>query len=84
MVNILDEDFALVWNLNKEERTYVYPKEYYVDATIYSEISINPGTTKTVDVIYEIDKDAEKPWAIYYNEQYSDGQKGNKYYIYLR
>lgn len=83
-INILDEDFALVWNLNKEERTYVYPKEYSIDANSYKEITIGVNETKIVDIIYEIDNNTEKPWALYYNEQYNDGQKGNKYYIYLR
>ena len=40
--------------------------------------------TKTIDLLFEIDTNVEKPMAIYYYEQYGDGQKGNKYYIYYK
>ena len=40
--------------------------------------------TNLVQGFSEISKDNKKPMAIYYYEQYSDGQKGNKYYIYIK
>ena len=76
-VIIDDEDFALVWNLEKEDRSYVYPKDA-------EDIKLKVKETKTIDLIFEVDKSAEKPMALYYYEQYNDGQKGNKYYIYYR
>ena len=79
-VKITDEDFALVWNLEKEDRSYVYP----VKDKTEKEINIKTKETKTIDLIFEVDKDAKKPMAIYYYEEYSDGQKGNKYYIYYK
>ena len=48
------------------------------------ETALQIGETKTIDTVYEVDKSVKKPMAIYYYEQYSDGQKGNKYYIYVK
>ena len=79
-VEITDEEFALVWNLEKEDRSYVYP----IKEKTEKEMLIKIKETKTIDLLFEVDKNSEKPMAIYYYEQYSDGQKGNKYYIYYR
>ncbi len=79
-VRIDDEDFALVWDLDKEDRSYVYP----VKDKTPKETSIKAKETKTIDLIFELDKNAKKPMAVYYYEQYEDGQKGNKYYIYYK
>ena len=79
-VSITDEEFALVWNLEKEERSYVYP----VKEKTNKETLIKVKETKTIDLLFEVDKNIEKPMAVYYYEQYSDGQKGNKYYIYYK
>lgn len=79
-VTIANDDFVLVWDLNKEDRAYVYPnKEFNNDNVI-----IKVNETKTIDLLFEIDKNAEKPMALYYYEEYSDGQKGNRYYIYYK
>lgn len=83
-VYLFDGDFALVWNLENDERSYAYSKEAYTDTMLTNETQINKGETKTIDTVYEISKDNKKPMAIYYYEQYSDGQKGNKYYIYIK
>ena len=56
----------------------------YTSTMLTNEIAININETKTIDTVYEIDKSIKKPMAIYYYEQYSDGQKGNKYYIYIK
>lgn len=79
-VVITNEDFALVWNLNKNERSYVYPIKDIND----EEITIKVKETKTIDILFELDNNAEKPMALYYYEQYNDGQKGNRYYIYYK
>ena len=79
-IKITDEEFALVWNLEKEERSYVYP----IKDKTEKEIVIKTKETKTIDLLFEVDKNVEKPMAIYYYEQYNDGQKGNKYYIYYK
>ena len=79
-VYISNEDFALVWDLNKDDRSFVYPIKDIND----EEITIKVKETKTIDILFEIDKSAEKPMALYYFEQYSDGQKGNRYYIYYK
>lgn len=79
-IYITDEEFALVWNLEKEDRSYVYPLKDKTE----KETVIKVKETKTIDLLFEVDKDANKPMAIYYYEQYNDGQKGNKYYIYYR
>ncbi|MBR1416237.1 MAG: DUF4352 domain-containing protein [Bacilli bacterium] len=83
-VYIFDGDFALVWNLDSEERKYVTSMDAFTDTMLKNETVIKVGETKTIDTVYEIDKNIEKPMAIYYYEQYSDGQKGNKYYIYIK
>jgi hypothetical protein len=83
-IYLFDGDFALVWDLDKDERSYAYSKEAYTDTMLTNEYAINVGETKTIDTIYEISKNNKKPMAIYYYEQYSDGQKGNKYYIYIK
>ena len=79
-ISITDEEFALVWNLEKEDRSYIYPTKEKTN----KEIIIKTKETKTIDLIFEVDKNVEKPMAIYYYEQYNDGQKGNKYYIYYK
>ena len=78
-ISITNEEFALVWNLEKEDRSYVYPVKEKTDA----ETVVKVKETKTIDLIFEIDKSVEKPMAIYYFEEYN-GQKGNKYYIYYK
>jgi len=79
-ISISDEEFAIVWNLEKEDRSYVYPVKEKTD----KETIIKVKETKTIDLLFEVDKNAKKPMAIYYYEQYNDGQKGNKYYIYYK
>jgi hypothetical protein len=83
-IYLFDGDFALIWNLDSENRPYVYSMDAYTDTMLKNEMVINKNETKTIDTVYEIDKTIKKPMAIYYYEQYSDGQKGNKYYVYLR
>ena len=83
-VYLFDGDFALIYNLEKEDRPYIYSKEAYTDTMLKNETAIDKGETKTIDTVYEISKNEKKPMAIYYYEQYSDGQKGNKYYIYIK
>lgn len=83
-VYLFDGDFALVWDLSSEERSYTYSLEAYTDTMLKNETAIGIGEEKTIDTVYEISKDTKKPMAIYYYEQYSDGQKGNKYYVYIR
>ncbi len=84
-VYLFEDDFALIWNLDKEERSYVSSMNAYTDTMLKNEIAIKIGETKTIDTVYEIDKDIKKPLAIYYYEQYiDDGQKGNKYYVYIK
>lgn len=79
-IYISNEDFALVWNLSNDERSYVYQSKDMNE----DEITIKIKETKTIDIIFEVDNTAEKPMALYYFEQYSDGQKGNRYYIYYK
>ena len=79
-VVINDEDFALVWDLNKEDRSYVYP----IKDKTPKETKIKAKETKTIDLLFEFDKSAQKPMAVYYYELFNDGQKGNKYYIYYK
>ena len=79
-IKISDEEFALVWNLEKEDRSYVYP----VKDKTEKETVVKVKETKTIDLIFEVDNNTQKPMAIYYYEQYNDGQKGNKYYIYYK
>lgn len=83
-IYLFDGDFALVWNLSDENRSYTYSLEAFTDTMLTNELAIGIGETKTIDTVYEISSDTKKPMAIYYYEQYSDGQKGNKYYIYIR
>ena len=79
-ISLSNEEFALVWDLSKEDRSYVYPVEEKTDKSIVIKVK----ETKTIDLLFEIDTNVEKPMAIYYYEQYGDGQKGNKYYIYYK
>src|SRR5574344_791402 len=83
-IYLFDGDFALVWDLANDERSYAYSMDAFTDSMLTNEMVINKGESKTIDTVYEIDKTVKKPMAIYYNEQYSDGQKGNKYYIYVK
>ena len=83
-VYLFEDDFALIWDLDKEERSYISSMPAYTNTMLTNEIAININETKTIDTVYEIDKSIKKPMAIYYYEQYSDGQKGNKYYIYIK
>lgn len=83
-VYLFDGDFALIYNLEQEDRPYIYSKEAYTDTMLKNETAINKGERKTIDTVYEISKKINKPMAIYYYEQYSDGQKGNKYYVYIK
>ena len=83
-VYIFDGDFALVWDLDKEERSYTTSIDPLDNNMLKNEMVINVGETKTIDTVYEIDNNIKKPMAIYYYEQYSDGQRGNKYYVYIR
>lgn len=82
-VYLFDGDFALLWNLDKTERSYAYSKEAKTDTMLKNEIVIDINETKTIDTLYEVDNNVSKPMAIYYYEQYSDGTKGNKYYVYI-
>lgn|SRR5574344_650297 len=83
-VYLFDGDFALVWDLSESNRQYTYSLEAYTDTMLTNEMPIGIGEEKTIDTVYEISKNTKKPMAIYYYEQYSDDQKGNKYYIYIR
>ena len=84
-VFLFEDDFALVWNLDKEDRSYVSSIKPYTDTMLVNEMVIGIGETKTIDTVYEIKKDVKKPMAIFYYEQYiEDSQKGNKYYVYVR
>lgn len=83
-VYLFDGDFTLVWNLENEEFSYQYSMDAFNDSMLSNEMVIEPGATKTIDTLYEVDKTTEKPLAIYYYEQYSDNQNGNKYYVYIR
>ena len=83
IVYLFDGDFALVCNLQKEERSYTYSMDAYAKDMLSNEMSVNIGETKIIHTVYEIDKDIDDTMAIYYYEQYSDGQKGNKYYVYI-
>ena len=82
-VYLVKDDFVLVWNLDKNERSYTYSLEPYSKDMLSNDISINTTETKIVHVVYEIDENINDTMAIYYYEQYSDGQKGNKYYVYI-
>ena len=82
-VYLFEDDFALVWDLEKEERSYTTSIAPYTD-TMLKEMALGIGEEKTIDTVYEIKKDVKKPMAIYYYEQYNDGQKGNKYYVYIK
>jgi len=84
-VYIFSEDFALIWNLESSDRSYATSLAKYTDTMIDDkETPVAIGETKTIDTVYEIDESVKKPMAIYYYEQYSDGQKGNKYYVYVK
>ena len=82
-VYLFDGDFALVWNLDKSQRSYAYSKDPFTESMLSNEMSLDINETKTIDTLYEINKNVKKPMAIYYYEQYTDGQKGNKYYVYI-
>ena len=83
-VYLFDGDFALVWNLDKEERNYTYSMDAFTSKMLSNEMIIHKGEEKEIETIYEIDKSLIKDTkAIYYYEQYSDGQRGNKYYVYI-
>ena len=83
-IYLFDGDFALVWNLDKEERQYTYSMDAFTDTMLSNEMVIHVGEEKEIDTIYEVDKTIlKKTKAIYYYEQYSDGQRGNKYYVYI-
>ena len=83
-VYLFEDDFALIWDLEKEQRQYATSISPLNDKMLKNELKIGVGQTITIDTVYEIDKSVSKPMAIYYYEQYSDGQKGNKYYVYIR
>ena len=83
-VYLFDGDFSLVWNLDKEERDYATSIEAYTDTMLKNEMVIGINEEKTIDTVYVIKKSVKKPMAIFYYEQYTDGQKGNKYYIYVK
>ena len=83
-VYLFDSDFALVWNLESDDPSYAYSIDAIDDSMLVNEMVIKIGETKTIDTVYEVSKDVKKPMAIYYFEQYSDNQKGNKYYVYIR
>ena len=56
----------------------------FTDTMLSNEMVIHVGEEKEIDTIYEVDKTIlKKTKAIYYYEQYSDGQRGNKYYVYI-
>ena len=82
-IYVFDGDFALVWDLDKEDKNYVYSLDPFTDTMLSNELIINKGETKVIDTVYEIDKNVKKPMAIYYYEQYN-GQKGNEYYVYVK
>lgn len=84
-VYLFDGDFLLMWNLENDERDYVYSKDPYFDGMLVQDMEIGISETKTIHTIYEVDKKLfnKKTMAIYYHEQYSDGQKGNNYYVYI-
>ena len=84
-VFLFEDDFALVWDLDKEDRSYVSSMKAYTDTMLVNEMVVGVGETKTIDTVYEIDKKTEKPMALFYYEQYlEDSQKGNKYYVYIK
>lgn len=84
-VYVFHDDFALIWDLDSDNRSYTTSLDKYTDTMLDNkETAVKVGETKTIDTVYEIDKNVKKPMAIYYYEQYSDGQKGNKYYIYVK
>ena len=83
-VYLFEDDFALIWDLEKDDRSYISSMTAYTDTMLVNEMVIGIGETKTIDTVYEIDASVKKPMALYYYEQYSDGQRGNKYYIYLK
>src|SRR5574344_1175964 len=83
-IYLFDGDFALIWDLSNDDRPYAYSMDAYTDTMLTNEMIIEKGATRTIDTVYEIDKTIKKPMAIYYYEQYSDGQKGNKYYVYIK
>ena len=85
IVYLFDGDFLLMWNLEKNERDYVYSMDPYFSDMLVQDMSINIGESKTIHTVYEVDKKIinKKTMAIYYHEQYSDGQKGNNYYVYI-
>ena len=84
-VYLFDGDFALVWNLEKEEREYATSIEAYSDSMLVNEMAIGIDEEKTIDTVYEIKRSVKKPMAVFYYEQYKDdGQKGNKYYVYIK
>ena len=82
-VYLFEDDFALVWNLGTDNISYQSSKQGLTDTMLVNEMVIKIGETKNIDTLYEVDKSVKKPMAIYYYEQYSDNQKGNKYYVYL-
>ena len=82
-VYIFDEDFALVWDLDKDDINYSYSLKAITDTMVDDELIILPGEEKTIDTVYEINKKIQKPMAIYYYEQ-QNGQKGNQYYVYIK
>lgn len=83
-VFLFEDDFALIWDLEKDQRQYITSIEPLNDKMLRNEMVVKVGETINIDTVYEIDKSINKPMAIYYYEQYSDGQKGNKYYIYIK
>ncbi len=82
-IYVYDNDFALVWDLDKEDKNYQYSMDPFTDTMLKNELIIEHGQTKSFDTVYEIDKSIDKPMAIYYFEQIN-GQKGNEYYIYFK
>lgn len=85
VVYLFDGDFALVWDLENDERSYAYSMDPYFNNMLTNDEQINVGETKVIHTVYQIDKSVadSKTMAIYYHEQYSDGQRGNNYYIYI-
>lgn len=79
------EDFPLMWNLQDSDANFTYPIKdgtginYLIDETI-----IEPNQELNVDVIYEIDDNIKKPYAIYYGEVYENQKDGNSYYFYIK
>ena len=83
-VYLFDGDFALIWNLDKEERGYTYSMDAFTNNMLSNEMIVHVGEEKKIDTVYEVDESLLKQTkAIYYYEQYNDGQRGNKYYIYI-